>query len=71
MGREKRSISLIPDTPRTYRLQYALPQPVDEIVVSGIKPISPKDAGLGLDQRKLAVGLVKIECVEDRRVTNP
>ncbi len=68
IGGETKSISLTPETPRTYHLQYTIPKPASEIVLSGIKPVSPKDAGLGSDARKLAVGLVRIDCAAQHAI---
>jgi hypothetical protein len=68
IGGETNSISLTLDTPRTYHLQYTIPKPASEIVLSGIKPVSPKDAGLGSDSRKLAVGLVRIDCAAQHAI---
>jgi hypothetical protein len=68
IGGETKTISLTPDTPRTYHLQYTIPKPASEIVLSGIKPVSPKDAGLGSDMRKLAVGLVRIDCAAQHTI---
>lgn len=61
IGDETRNVSLT-QTPQTFHLQYALARPVDEIVLSGIEPISPRESGVGLDDRKLAVGVVRVEC---------
>jgi len=62
LGSQSKKVTLVPDVPHTFSLTYNLASPVKEIVLSGIKPLSPVEVGLTNDPRKLGIGLVRVEC---------
>jgi hypothetical protein len=61
IGDVRNSIALT-TRPKPFELIYAITRPTSRIVLSGITPRAPSDAGILPDSRKLAVGLVKVEC---------
>lgn len=61
IGNETRVIALTPK-PTTVELDYQLREAAGEAVFSGISPASPRSLGIGMDDRVVAVGLVKLDC---------
>lgn len=66
LDHQRAKVTLLPDVPHTFSLTYNLSRPAQEILLSGIAPISPAEAGLANDPRKLAIGLVNIDCIQNR-----